>query len=263
MTVSAHAAWARGAAPALFSALLILLLAACTGDSDAWQRIQSGGVLRVGLDPTYPPFETADGGELRGIDVDLARAIGEQLDLDVQFVYFGYDGLYDALATEQVDLLISALVIRPDQRRDFAFSDPYFNAGQRLVASQSGDIAGMDDLSGRTLAVELGAQGHVTATEWQRRIPDLTIRPYQTSQEALDAVASGAAGAALVDGISAHLHLAQHPTLHILEPPVTVEPYAIVVRIEDERLLQELNKALETLEQNGRLQTILTHHLSG
>lgn len=242
-------------------AIILLLPAACRANAESWQRIQASGVLRVGLDPTYPPFETADGGELRGIDVDLARAIGDELDLEVEFVYFGYDGLYDALATEQVDVLISALAIRPEQRRDFAYSEPYFNAGQLLV-TRAGDaeISGMQDLAGRTLAVELGAQGHVTATEWQRRLPDLTVEPHQTPQEALDAVGHGA-HAALVDAISAHLYLAAHPTLQTLDPPITIEPFALVVRIEDERLLQELNQTLQTLTQNGVLQTIITHHL--
>ena len=243
--------------------LFLLLLVACTPFAETWQRIQSSGVLRVGLDPTYPPFETADDGDLRGVDVDLARAIGEQLDLHVEFVYFGYDGLYDALATEQVDVLISALVVRSDQLRDFAYSEPYFNAGQLLVVSHdSTGVNAMQDLAGRTLAVELGAQGHVTATEWQRRLPGLAVEPHQTPQEALDAVAQGQAHAALVDAISARLHLARQDGLQILDPPITVEPFAIVVRKEDERLLRELNAALETLRENGQLDTIISNWMA-
>jgi polar amino acid transport system substrate-binding protein len=242
--------------------LVAVLATACTSSAEAWQRIQSAGILRVGLDPTYPPFESADGGELRGIDVDLARAIGRELDLDVEFTYFGYDGLYDALVTQQVDVLISALVIRSDQTRDFAYSEPYFNAGQFLAVSpRNSDIGAMDDLSGRTLAVELGAQGHVIATEWQRQLPDLTVEPYQTPDEALEAVAQGRAHAVLVDAISARLFLATNDALRLLDPPVTVEPFAMVVRKEDERLLQELDTVLETLEDNGQLQSIINRHM--
>ena len=53
---------------------------------------------------TSPPLE--------GFDIDLASAIATDLGLTAEFVYFGYDGLYDALQTEQVDVLISALVIQ-------------------------------------------------------------------------------------------------------------------------------------------------------
>lgn len=243
--------------------VLILALGACSAASQSWQRIQASGVLRVGLDPTYPPFATADEGELSGVDVDLARAIGSELNLNVEFVYFGYDGLYDALATEQVDVLISALVIRSDQTRDFAYTEPYFNAGQLLVVpARDSNVASMNDLSERMVAVELGAQGHVIATDWQRRLGALTVVPYETPREALDAVVRGEAHAALTDAISARLYLAESDTLHVHYPPISVEPFAMVVRIEDKRLLTELNKALETLEENGQLETIISRHMA-
>jgi ABC-type amino acid transport substrate-binding protein len=162
---------------------------ACRRDGATWERIQETGVLRVGLDPTFPPFETADGVPLQGLDVDLAEAIAADLGLTVEFVYFGYDGLYDALATQQVDVLISALVITIERTRDFAYSDPYFNAGEILIVPADSPVREMADLANRSLAVELGAQGHVEATIWERRLTDLTILPYNTPDEAITAVA--------------------------------------------------------------------------
>lgn len=250
----------RGVTPAiLLLCLFVTVLAACGQKRDeTWSRIQEEGVLRVGLDPTYPPFETADEGPLRGIDVDLARAIGDELGLEVSFVYFGFDGLYDALATEQVDALISALVVRIEQTEDFAYSEPYFNAGQILVvAREKAGVEAMADLEGRTLSVELGAQGHVVATEWERRLRNLTIEPQNSPQEALDAVAQGAADAALVDAISGRLYLAQHEEVKQGGEAVTVEPFAVVVRKEDERLLEEIDGALAALEERGQIEEIV------
>lgn len=239
--------------------LLAMVLAGCAEKTGStWRRIRQEGVLRVGLDPTYPPFETAENGQLRGIDVDLARALAGELDLEATFVYFGYDGLYDALATEQVDTLMSALVVRVEQTKDFAYSEPYFNAGQVLVVDQEEErIAAMSDLEGRTLAVELGAQGHVVATQWDRRLPNLTIEPHDGPAQALDAVAQDRADAALVDAISGRLYLAQNEEVKQVGDAVTVEPFAIVVRKEDEKLLEEINRALASLEENGQLHDIV------
>lgn len=242
--------------------VFIALLTSCNAN-DTWQRIHSTNTLRIGLDPTYPPFENADGGELQGIDVDLARAIGDRLNLEVEFVYFGYDGLYDALATERVDVLISALVIRSDQLDDFAYSEPYFNGGQLLaVRLEDTDTQGMEDLNGKTVAVELGAQSHVIATDWQRRLPDLRVEPYQTPDEALDATAQNETAATLIDAISAGLYLAQDDALRLVAEPITVEPFAMVVRREDQRLLSELNTALQTLEENGQLDQLISRHMA-
>jgi polar amino acid transport system substrate-binding protein len=242
----------------------VVALASCNSREDAaWQRIREQGVLRVGLDPTYPPFETADDGALRGIDVDLARALGNELGLDVEFVYFGYDGLYDALATEQADVLISALVIRVEQTGDFAYSEPYFNAGQILIVpGEENGLSQMTDLDGQTLSVELGAQGHVVATEWENRLPNLSVEPYNTPEAALDAVVSGQADAVLIDAVSGRLFLANEPTLKIVGEPVTVEPYAMVVRKENERLLDELNGALAQIEESGQLADIINRWMA-
>lgn len=241
---------------------LLLWPAGCQADDASWQRVQAAGVLKVGLDPTYPPFATAAADGVYGLDVDLARALAADLGLEVEFVLFGYDGLYDALATKQVDVLISALVIMPEKQRDFAYSQPYFNAGEILVIPAAAeDIQGREDLAGRTLAVELGALGHVEATDWAKSIPDLAVSPYPTADEALTAVAAGGADAALVDAISGRLFLAQTPALKQVADPVTVEPFALVTRIEDGRLLAQLDQALVRLKETGTLEQIVADWL--
>jgi len=232
----------------------LVLLPACQPSGETWARVQNAGILRVGLDPTYPPFENADGGQLEGYDVDLARTLAEEMGVEAEFVYFGYDGLYDALATRQVDVLLSALVIQPERTRDFAYSEPYFDVGQRLVVPAGSPVQNIDDLSGLSIAVELGAEGHVQATQLARRLPNLEIITFDTAGEALAGVANGESAAAIVDNIAALIH--PDPNLHIISLPVTVEPFALVVRIDDEQLLRELNQALSRLEENGRLESI-------
>jgi polar amino acid transport system substrate-binding protein len=203
-----------------------------------------------------------NGGGVAGLDVDLAQAIAADLGLDVQFVYFGYDGLYDALATEQVDVLISALVIIPERTRDFAYSEPYFNAGEILIIPTGNEtIESMTDLGGRTVAVELGTLGHVEATEWAKRVADLAIRPFPTADEALTAVQQGEADAALTDAISGRLFLRENDGLKRLPENVTVEPFALVVRSEDEQLLTVLNQSLANLQQSGQLDQIVSEWL--
>jgi ABC-type amino acid transport substrate-binding protein len=235
-----------------------MILAGCRPDDDTWKRIEGDGIFRVGLDPTFPPFEHDDGRVLSGLDVDLAGALAADLGLQVEFTYFGYDGLYDALAAKKVDVLISALVVIPERMRDFAYSDSYFNAGDILILPASAiGIETMDDLSGRSLAVELGARGHVEATTWARRLSDLTIQPYNSSDEALAAVVEREADAALIDAVSGRLYLMAHADLKRSAEPVTVEPYALVVRSDDETLLSKLDESLARLRRGGRLDQII------
>lgn len=244
----------------LWTFMSSLTLAGCTIEQSTWDHIQETGVLRVGLDPTFPPFEVADDKNVWGLDVDLAKAIAADMGLKPEFTYFGYDGLYDALGTKQVDVLISALVVVPERMGEFAYSRSYFNAGQVLVVNDP-NIMDPPDLEGRTIAVELGAQGHLLATTWQRKIPDLNILEKDSTLDALSSVASGDVDAAVVDHVSARLHREDSPNrqIHILDD--ASEPYALVVRSEDHRLLDELNQSLEKLESTGKLEFIVNSWL--
>ncbi|MBE2221281.1 MAG: transporter substrate-binding domain-containing protein [Anaerolineae bacterium] len=241
---------------------LLLLVIGCSSQDDSWQQVQEAGVLKVGVDPTFPPFELFTGDELVGIDADLAYALGNELGVAVEFVHFGYDGLYDALLTEQADVLISALVIMPERTRDFAYSEPYFNAGEILIVREDEmGIEEMADLNGRSLSVEIGSQGHVQATEWQRKLPALTILPFNTPDDALTAVLQQTADAVLIDHISGRLFLKDNSGLKRIPEPITVEPYAIVVRAEDEQLLDQINSSLEALQSSGKLDQIVGNWL--
>lgn len=242
---------------ALVALLLALAVSCDSARGEAWRRIQAEGVLRIGVDPTYPPFATLEGDTVVGIDADLGRALAAGLGLEAQFRSIGYDGLYDALATEQVDVLISALVVRPEMTRDFAYSAPYFDAGQLLVVPQGSAIASLEEMAGHTLAVELGAEGHVTATMWQRRLSGLEITPHDTADEALGALLGGEADAALVDAISARLFLAANEGLAQVGEPIVAEPFAIVFRIEDEALQDAVGESLEGLRRRGELEAII------
>lgn len=250
--------------------ILVVLLAclgsclpACGPRDASWERVQRAGVLRVGLDPTYPPFEQLSGADVVGIDVDLAQALGASLGLRVAFTHYGYDGLYDALLVGQVDVLISALVVDIQRTRDFAYSQPYFNAGQVVVVQDSAEspLNLPADLTGRRLAVELGAEGHVLATTWQRQLPDLIVHTYGAPAEAIQAVLNGVDDAAVVDAISARLALHEHRGLSLAGPPVTAEPLALVTRRDDAALLAQLDAALTELQTSGHLARLMQRWL--
>jgi ABC-type amino acid transport substrate-binding protein len=236
------------------------LLVACRTIDDRWDAIAESGILRIGLDPTYPPFETAVGDEVYGLDVDLARLLAQDLGLEPQFIYFGYDGLYDALTTGQVDVLISALVIAPERTRDIAYTPAYFDAGQFLyfVQESNDTIRSVNDLANLTLAVELGALGHVSALELQRQNPGLEIVPFPSAHDALEALIGRTVDAALIDQVSARLYmrekeLPQTVSLKQLPDPIMSEPYAIAVRIGDQTLLEKLTASLNALKDKGEL----------
>ncbi len=247
-------------------AVLALLLAGCGSSRDALDLVLEAGVLRVGMDASYPPFEYVDGeGNLVGFDVELARELAARLgplieaegrddstrEVQAQFVAnLSYDGLYDALTAGQVDVVISALYVDPTRMADFSYSTVYFDAGQVLVVAQgTSGITGMEDLAGRRLAVEFGSEGDMVARTWARRLVGLTVLSCGSADEALGRVATGEADAALVD----HLSALTREDLRVVGAPVTAEPYAVAVRRESRGLLRLINRALADMQADGTL----------
>ncbi|HFC11756.1 MAG TPA: amino acid ABC transporter substrate-binding protein [Anaerolineae bacterium] len=235
-----------------------LLILSCTTKNATWQRIEQNGILRVGLDPSYPPFENLLDDQLVGIDIDLLNAMGDGLGLTVQFDIIGYDGLYDALLTGRVDVLASALIIDETRTKEFAYSDSYFNAGQVLVTAVGSAI---EQLDGQVVAVELGAGGHVVATERQKQGATFEIVVFDSAENALLALTQNKATVTLTDSVSARLFIAQHPNLQISDPAITVEPYALATRRADKQLLAKLNTRLQNLVQSGQLELIIEREL--
>ena len=87
------------------------------------------GEIVIGIDASYPPFAIDEGGTLTGLDIDVAEAIATEIGLPARFVNIGYYGLYDALISGKVDLLISALRVEPSRMADVLYTRHYFDNG--------------------------------------------------------------------------------------------------------------------------------------
>ncbi|MBN1317667.1 MAG: amino acid ABC transporter substrate-binding protein [Anaerolineales bacterium] len=239
--------------------LCLLLLNGC--GADTLDTIKERGVLYIGMDPSYVPFEAlAPDGELYGLDVDLSNELADRLGVKAEFVFIGYDGLYSALEIEQVDILISGLVIEPVRMDDVGYSDSYFDAGLVLVTgeSETGEIREMADMEFKTIAVEVAAEGDAEARRWSRRLHGLDVLPLSTAEDALRAVLEGNADATLVGGIEARLFIRDNPSLAIASKPLTNELYAVAVRMDDKDLLSAINKKLDSMDDDGSMESIIT-----
>lgn len=224
-----------------------------------WERVQRAGVLRVGLDPTYPPFGYYDEtGEIVGYDVDLARALAGRLGLGVELVPVHFDGLYDALAAGRADVLISALPFDPRRTKDVLYSPPYFQAGQVIVARADDEAArSARDLAGRRVAVEWGSSGDVEMRRLQARGIRAGAVRFETPGAALTGLKEAQVDVALVDAVSAYHFVNRDERFKVVQPPITDEPCVMAFRADSPVLWDTLNRTLAQLNAEGLLQRLL------
>lgn len=225
---------------------------------ETWARIQEEGLMRVGMDASWPPFEFVDDdGQIVGLDVDLARAIGQRLGIEVELVNVGFDSLYDALYVGRFNAIVSALPYDPLLYGDVAYSISYFNAGQVLVVrSDETEITEVKDLSSKKLGVELASEGDVVSRRLQKRIEGLSLQTYITPDDVLRALKEGEVEAAIADAVSAYQFIATEGGVQVVGDPLTDELYVIAVRLDSPLLLKAINEALVEMREDGTLERL-------
>lgn len=231
-------------------------------DDGTLAEIRRRGTLRVGLDASFPPFETIDeDNQIVGLDVDIARAIAADIGVELELVNIGFDGLYDALLARRADIIISGLPYDPRWTEDIAYSANYFNAGQVLV-TRAGEskINTVEALSGRMVAVEWGSQADMEGRRLERDLPNIDLLRRATANEALDSVLNGEADAAIVDAVSG---VRAFPRGLRIVTYLTDEWYAAAVHIESQQLLAVVNQSLAHLEESGELAKMQAYWLHG
>jgi polar amino acid transport system substrate-binding protein len=254
-----------GSLPFALFVIILVLYAACVSfaprpvkPDPTWTRIQKEGVLRIGIDPSFPPFESDDGnGNLSGFDIALATSLAQKWNVRVQYVYTGFDGLYDALVGNQFDMILSALPYNPQKTEDVFFSRSYFNGGPVLVVrAEDNQTKSLYDAARRSVAVELGTSGDEVARRWQHRLK-LELKEFGTTREALLAVESGQVAAGLVDPISFYDFERTGDTgLKSAGKALADESYIIAVRKDSPTLLQEINSEVDAMERDGSLDSL-------
>lgn len=252
------------ARPRLMLLLLSLLVAAALV---VWlaqrpsppRQIFPYGELRVGVDSSRPPFAADGENGLFGLEIDLAYELGARLELPVRLVPLGFDGLYDALKTDQVDVLIAGILIDDTRLNDIHFSQPYFDAGLVLVSNRG--VNDMAQLPGRKLAYEFGSEADSEARTWLRRVLAFETLPYERPQDTLDAARLGDTDAALVDAVSAHLYLQSHPEFAAELHQVTNAPYAIATQARRPEISVVIRATLQAMIDDGSLEAIIDRWL--
>lgn len=208
------------------------------------------GVLTVGSDIPYPPFEFRQDGELVGLDIDLVNEIATRLGLTTDIIDTGFDTIFTQLAGGRYDVVVAASTITPEREEQVNFSDPYYNAQQSLTVQSGGDIAAVDDLgAGHTV----GVQGGTTGKAWaEDNLPaDVEIRSFPEGPDAYTALEAGDLDGVINDEPTALAEIAGREGLELVETIDTDEAYGIAVDPENEELLDAVNAALAEIIEDG------------
>ncbi len=237
---------------------LSLVLAACSGgaaETPQPEEAPAKMTITVGTDATWPPFEYVDETtkEIVGFDIDLMNAIAEKAGIEVEFVNVAWDSLLAGMAQCQYDAAISAMTITEERKKNFAFTDPYFAAGQVVTVAIDSDIQSKDDLAGKVVGVQLGTTGEEAA----KKIEGAEVKNYDEVSQAFLDLMNGQIDAVIADNPLALGYVGQNPDkIKIVGEPFTDEYYGIAVCKTNTELLNKLNQALAEVQAEGIIEEL-------
>jgi len=229
-----------------------------TTEAAGLQTLESG-VLTVGSDISWPPFEEYnEDGEVVGFDADLVNEIGSRLGLTVLWQDTSFDTIFTNLAQGQFDIVASGATITAERAQQVNFSDGYFNSNQALTVNldETPDIASLADLSaGDSVAVQTGTTGAVWATENLAPL-GIDVREFPQAPDTYNALEGGQVTGVIFDIDSALEEAGNREGLAVVAEIPTGELYGIAVNPENAELLTAINGALAAMVADGTYQTI-------
>jgi len=208
--------------------------------------------LRVGMELSYPPFETiGPDGQPEGVSVEMAKALAERLGRPLKIENMPFTGLIPALKTGKIDLIISSMTATPERAKAVTFSDPYLTTGLGALVPKNSNAKHLADIDqpGNTVVVRQGTTGEVFA---RKNLKNARLLTLDKESACVVEVTQGKATAFIYDQMSVFQNNKRNPeTTRALLAPLQAESWAVALRQGDADLLAEVNAFLAAFRSEG------------
>lgn len=223
---------------------------------DAWASMVKNKVVRIATNPFNVPFETSIGVNVEGFDVDLGEAIAKDLGYPTKWIQpTEFEKVFEYLKTGQVEMIISTVAITEERKKEFAFSDPYFVSSNTIARRlDNNEIKDLPSLAGKRVGVQTGRTGDRFMTS-QKTAANVILTRYKTLDDALGALNRGEIDAVIGDKPIMTYSIAKNYSTNLLPTDVelTRNQFAVVVRLNEIKLLAKINETIARLKRSNEL----------
>ena len=225
--------------------------------------------LRIGTEGAYPPFNelTADG-KLQGFDIDIAKALCEEMKVECEFITQDWDGIIPALIAGKFDAIIASMSITDERKQQVDFTNKYYNTPPAVAAPKDSEITGAtkEALAGKSI----GVQGSTTHSNYaEATFTDSDVKLYPTADEYKLDIINGR-----IDAISDDIIVLQQwldtpegaccKIVGTITPVVEIhgEGAGIAIRKGETELAEKFNAAIDAIRANGKYKEINDKYFS-
>ena len=245
--------------PLFLLAMLSVVLVACGSDESTGTGNTDGEstekeTIIIGIDDKFAPMGFRDeNNDIVGFDIDYARAAAEEMGVEVKFQPIDWKTKETELNSGRIDLIWNGYTITDDRKEKVLFTKPYLANSQVIMTLKDSDINANADLEGKNIGVQAlsSALDALNSNEVSKKIADLV--EYGDNVLALTDLKTKRTDAVIIDEIVANYYnTLEDGTFKIVEESLAPEEYGVGVKKGNEALLEKLQKALDTLNENGK-----------
>ncbi|MBT8371222.1 MAG: ABC transporter substrate-binding protein [Deltaproteobacteria bacterium] len=243
-------------------AVIALVCAAGTVQAKDWK------LVRIGVEGAYPPFSytTADG-KLEGFDIDIARALGKAMGVEVKLIPQDWDGIIPALLARKYDAIIASMSITEERKKKVAFTNKYYQTPAKFIGKK-GSIKEFtrEQVAEATAGKKIGVQRATIHDNFvtDQGAKDAVIKRYATQDEAYMDLAAGRVDMLLADSVAMSEGFLKKPEgqdYQFIGPDLVEIKYfgegaGIACRKKDKDLVEMLNKAIVQIRSDGTYKKI-------
>lgn len=214
-------------------------------------------VLKVAMEAAYKPMEWLDNGNITGFDAELIKALGKEMNKEVELQNVPWDVIFDNLYAGKYDLIVSSVSIDDERKKTMEFSDPYFESIPLILTRKDTGISSASQLSKKKLAVQDATTAYALIS---KNIAGVDIKKFVDTRDAFDCFVAKEADAVISDS-PVLLDFAKQKN----DPDYIVvkddkffnrENFGIAANKGNTALISEVNAALAKIKQNGEYQKV-------
>ena len=226
---------------------------------------KSSNTVTMSTNATFEPFEYKSGGNIVGIDVDIANKVAAKLGKKLAINDVEFESLPAELSSGKCDFVAAGMSVDADRKKNMDFSDPYFDATQSIIVLKGSAVQSRTDLNGKKVGVQQGTTGDKFCTN-EKHTSDIkvgTVKRYNKGADAISDLTAGRIDAVVIDDFPAQKFVSQNSAKLVkLKDALTVEHYAIAVKKGNTELVNTINSVLKDMKSSGELDKIINKYKS-
>lgn len=237
-----------------------------SSSDDLLSAIKERGYITVAMEGTWAPWTYHDEDDnLVGFDVEVAKAVADELGVDVQYQEGEWDGLLAGVQSGRYDIMVNGVGYTEERAQAYTFSDPYcYNKTALIVRGDNEDIKSLEDLKGKTTCNSANSTYQLIAEEYGANVLDVetldgTLEMVLAGTDRADATLN--AEASFLDYMNAH----PDANLKIVDYYPESEKVCIIMQKGDssDSLKEAINSAIEKLRADGTLSELSNKYFGG